>query len=131
MGDDLAHCARERSHPGEVKKTSVKFPHSKLKEGVLTVLQGEGYIDSFTVFDAEPTGKTAKVILKYGPRGEKVVNRIERVSKPGRRVYSGVDGLKPVLQGLGISVVSTPQGVLSDREARAKKVGGEVLCRVW
>ena len=114
-----------------MKKESVICPYSKTKEGVLEVLKREGYITSFTSFEVEPAGKAFKIVLKYGPDGEMVINRLERVSKPGRRVYSGIADLKPVLQGMGISILSTPEGMLSDREARDKNVGGEVLCKVW
>jgi small subunit ribosomal protein S8 len=79
---------------------------------------------------AEPA-QQLRVHLKYGPNGERVIRRIRRVSKPGRRVYSGATQLKPVLGGLGIRIISTSRGVISDREARQRKLGGEVLCEVW
>ena len=75
--------------------------------------------------------KHLRLHLKYGPNGERVIRRIRRVSKPGRRVYSGATELKPVLGGLGISIISTSRGVISDREARQRKLGGEVLCEIW
>jgi small subunit ribosomal protein S8 len=112
-------------------KEAVTCPHSKMKEGVLNVLKTEGYIANFKVMDGPGVGKSIKVYLKYGPNGEKVINRLERISKPGRRMYSSIKDLAPVRQGMGICVLSTPKGVVSDREARAQNVGGEVLCRVW
>ena len=80
---------------------------------------------------ATEPGKQLRVHLKYGPNGERVIRHIKRVSKPGRRVYSGADSLQPVLDGLGISIISTSRGVISDREARQRKLGGEVLCELW
>ena len=93
------------------------------------VLKDEGYISDFKVVDEGPHG-FIRVYLKYGPEGEKVVTEITRVSKPSRRVYRGVEKLPRVRNGLGIAVVSTPKGILSDRECRRERVGGEVLCTV-
>lgn len=114
-----------------VKQKTVQCPYSAIKVGVLEALKREGFLASFTVFDRAPTGKAIKIVLKYGPKGEKVINSIDRVSKPGRRIYRGIADLKPILQGFGISILSTAQGIMSDREARDKKVGGEVLCKVY
>lgn len=114
-----------------VKKESVMSHHSKIKEGLLKVLKEEGYLKAFKILDQDTKIKTIKIYLKYGPRGEKIINRVQRVSKPGRRVYSKIDDLPPVIQGLGINILSTSKGILSDREARKQKVGGEVLCKIW
>ena len=111
-------------------RADVAMPSSKTKLAVAEVLTREGFIRGFEIVP-KPVQNELKVVLKYGPAGEPVIRRIERVSKPGRRVYADVAGLKPVLRGMGISVVSTPKGMLSDREARQAQVGGEVLCRVW
>ena len=103
-----------------------------MKRGVAEVLKREGYIWDWHEEDAD--GKTSKVLcidLKYGPNGERVIRHIKRVSKPGRRVYSRSASLKPILNGLGISIISTSRGVISDREARQKNLGGEVLCELW
>ena len=108
----------------------VDVPASKMKIGVLEVLKREGYVDDFKVTDAGVT-QIIRVYLRYGSRGELVINKLERVSKPGRRVYRGVDELPRVLDGLGIAVVSTPKGMLSDRECRKSNVGGEVICSVF
>ena len=93
-------------------------------------LQREGFVWDSEVLDTEPV-KTLRVSLKYGPNGECVINHIQRVSKPGRRIYSGVADLKPVRHGTGITIVTTPKGVLSNREARSQQVGGEVLAEIW
>lgn len=110
----------------------VDMPSSKVKEGIAAVLKEEGYIEDYRVARAEGAPQaTLRAYLKYGPEGEKVISRIDRVSKPGRRVYCGAGKLPHVLDGLGISIVSTSSGVLSDRRCRQLNVGGEVLCRVY
>ncbi len=96
---------------------------------VAEVLKREGYIWDFEEIDAEPV-KQLRIELKYGPNGERVIQEIQRVSKPGRRVYSKSRDLRPVLNGLGISIISTSQGLVSDREARQQNIGGEVLCEI-
>lgn len=112
-----------------VRRRQVQVPNSKLKAGIARVLRDEGYISGFDVVTDTHQG-VLRVDLKYGRRGEFVIHRMARVSKPGCRVYRGVDELPRVMDGMGIAVVSTPQGVLSDRECRERKVGGEVLCTV-
>jgi small subunit ribosomal protein S8 len=112
------------------RRKAVRIPKSKIKVGIAEVLRKEGYIDGWTLVDEGVQG-AIEIRLKYGPDGEFVINKIERNSKPGRRVYGRIADLKPVLNGLGISVLSTSKGILSDREARRQKVGGEVLCTVW
>ena len=106
------------------------MPASRLKKGVAEALKREGYLWELEEIPGEPRGQL-RLVLKYGPNGERVMRQIRRVSKPGCRVYAGATELKPVLNGLGIYILSTNKGVLSDREARAQKVGGEVLCEIW
>ena len=108
---------------------SVEMPSSKAKIAVVGVLQREGYIEGHQIIE-KPVQNNLRVNLKYGPRGEQVINKIQRVSRPGCRVYSSIKDLKPVLRGLGIYVISTPKGMMSDREARKARVGGEVLAEV-
>ncbi len=108
---------------------TVQMPASNLKENIARVLKDEGFIEDYRVV-GEPPSRALKIWLKYGPLGEKVVRKLERVSKPGRRIYSSVEDLGYVSNGLGIWVVSTNRGVLSDRECRKLRVGGEVLCSV-
>lgn len=111
---------------------TVDMPSSRAKVGIAAVLKEEGYVADFSVAGAEESPqKTLRVYLKYGPENEQVINVIDRVSKPGRRVYSGSADLPHVLDGLGISIVSTSKGILSDRKCRQLNAGGEVLCRVW
>jgi small subunit ribosomal protein S8 len=111
------------------RRRHVMIPSSKMKIGVARVLKEEGYINDFDVIEDKRQGML-RVHLKYGPRGEEVLRVIRRESKPSCRVYRGVDELPKVMDGLGICVVSTPQGVLSDRQCREKKVGGELICTV-
>jgi small subunit ribosomal protein S8 len=108
----------------------VSMPTSKVKAEIARILRDEGYIRDFRVVDRRPQG-VLEIRLKYGPSGERVINGLERVSKPGRRVYRGKTALPRVLGGLGISIVSTSQGILEGRAARQRGVGGEVLCNVW
>ncbi len=113
-----------------VERTVVDVPCNKVKRGVVDVLKREGYIWEWKVVEGKPRDRLV-IDLKYGPNGERLIRRIERSSRPGRRVYSASRDLKPVLGGLGILIVSTSKGVLSDREARRDKVGGEVLGLIW
>jgi len=108
------------------------MPASKMKVGVLEVLKREGFISDFKVVDGKQPGHDIiRVYLKYSRLGESVIKAIRRVSKPGLRVYRGASEIEPVLRGIGIAVVSTPKGILSDRECRKEHVGGEMLCTVW
>lgn len=113
-----------------VERPHVDIPSSLLKRGLADVLKREGYIWDWQEVDAEPV-KQLRLELKYGPNGEHVIQNIRRISKPGRRVYRKARELRPVLGGMGICVISTSGGVISDREARQKNVGGEVLCEVY
>ena len=110
---------------------TVEIPLSKLKVQVAEVLKNEGYINSYEVIGDEVINKKIKISLKYGPRGEKVITGIERVSKPGLRVYTKSKKSRKVLGGLGIYIISTSQGLKSDRQIRKENIGGEVLCKVW
>lgn len=132
MTDPISDMLTRIRNGVSVERPHVEMPLSKVKRGVAEVLKREGYIWDFQEeeIDGQPV-KSLRLDLKYGPNGERVIRKIRRVSKPGRRVYSRASDLAPVLNGLGISVVSTSRGVLSDREARQKNLGGEVLCEIW
>ncbi len=112
----------------------VDMPSSRLKVEIARILESEGYIAGFKVLEPQP-GKSAqaqlRVFLKYGPRGERVITGIQRVSRPGRRVYFGRDDVPEVLAGLGTAILTTSRGVMTGREAVKAGVGGEVLCNVW
>ena len=113
-----------------VERTHVEIPLSKVKRGLADVLKREGFIWDWEEVEGDPAS-SIRVYLKYSPNGEKIIRHLQRVSKPGRRVYRAADKLRPVLNGQGITVVSTSRGVISDREARKQNLGGEVLCEVW
>lgn len=112
----------------------VVVQHSRLKEGICQVLKEEGFILDYKVAEDPRHGakkRTLHIYLKYGPDRERVIRGIERVSKPGRRVFVGVDSIPRTLDGFGITILSTSRGVLSDRRARAMRTGGELICKVW
>ena len=129
MTDPIADMLTRIRNAVRVERPHVDMPLSRLKLGVAEVLKREGYIWDYKEVDAEPV-KHLRIELKYGPNGERVIQQIRRVSKPGRRVFSKSRDLRPVLNGLGISILSTSQGMFSDREARQQNIGGEVLCEV-
>ena len=129
MSDPLGDMLTRIRNGQRAMKSSVVSPASRLRANVLGVLQREGYIRGFSMAEMDPGIRELTIELKYY-EGVPVINEIRRVSKPGCRVYSGIKDLSPVYNGLGISILSTPQGVMSDGEARAANVGGEVLCSV-
>lgn len=132
MTDPIADMLVRIRNAVMIERLSVDVPHSNQKEALAAALQREGFIWDFEVAEnTDSPGKTLKVNLKYGPNGEKVIQKIRRVSKPGLRAYNGVAQIQPVLNGLGVTILTTSKGVLSSREAKAQNVGGEVLCEVW
>ncbi|MBO5436286.1 MAG: 30S ribosomal protein S8 [Thermoguttaceae bacterium] len=130
MTDPIADMLTRIRNSVRVEKQYVDLPFSNLKKNIAEVMKREGYIWDYQIIEAQPVN-VIRIQLKYGPNGERVIRHIKRVSKPGCRVYSSAEDLKPVLNGLGISVVSTSQGLMSDREAKAKKNGGEIICEIW
>ncbi len=130
MTDPIADMLTRIRNAVRVERPYVDVPASKVKRGLAEVLKREGYIWDWQVVEATPASQL-RLELKYGPNGERVIQRIRRVSKPGRRVYSAAKELRPVLNGLGISVISSSRGVISDREARQRNLGGEILCEIW
>lgn len=128
MSDPIADMLTRIRNAQSVDKATVSMPSSKLKVAIAKVLQDEGYIDGFAVND-EAGKATLDVTLKYYA-GRPVIERIERVSRPGLRVYKRRDAIPEVMNGLGVAIVTTPKGVMTDRKARASGVGGEVLCYV-
>ncbi len=127
--DPIADMLTRIRNANRVGRRLVMIPKSKICTGIAHVLKEEGYIEQFDVIDDDKQGQL-RVKLKYTLTGEKVIHTIDRFSKPGCRVYRGVDELPNVLNGMGICVVSTSKGVMSDRRAREQKVGGELLCTV-
>jgi len=146
MTDPIADMLTRIRNANRIERPLVDMPATALKASIAKVLKEEGFILDYnlghevadeaghkTFQEADAKGRHAilRVFLKYGPDGERVIRRIERVSKPGLRVYRRNTQLKPVLDGLGISIISTSRGIKSDRQARTERLGGEVLCNVW
>jgi small subunit ribosomal protein S8 len=128
MSDPIADMLTRIRNAQVVQKTTVLMPSSKVKVAIANVLKDEGYIENFAVTEAD--GKPElKIGLKYYA-GRPVIERLERVSRPGLRIYKGKDDIPNVMNGLGVAIVSTPKGVMTDRKARATGVGGEVICYV-
>lgn len=113
-----------------IKKQTVAVPASKTKNAIAEILFNEGYIEKYEIVD-DGKYKTISINLKYGPNGEKVIQGLKRISKPGLRVYAECNDIPKVLNGLGIAIVSTNKGIMTDKEARRQNVGGEVLAFVW
>ena len=137
MTDPISDMLTRLRNAVTAKHTRVDLPFSRLKAEIARILQDEGYIQGYRIVEepAQKAGRQARqlirVFLKYGPHGEKVITGIERISRPGRRVYFGVDDVPQVLGGLGTSILTTSRGVMTGRAARKAGVGGEVLCNVW
>ncbi len=130
VNDPLSDMIARIKNAATRKRSKVLTPASKLRERVLDVLQNEGYIRGYQLLEMPGEHPQFEIELKYFD-GQPVIAEIARVSKPGRRVYSSIRDLKPIKNGLGISILSTPKGVMSDSAARDANVGGEVLCRVY
>ncbi|MCD8349280.1 MAG: 30S ribosomal protein S8 [Planctomycetaceae bacterium] len=130
MTDPVADMLTRIRNANALMWPEVNMPSTAIKIRIAEVLKREGFIVDFDIID-RPLQNELKIKLKYGPEGEKVIRNITRTSKPGCRVYRGYQDIPVVLSGQGVAVVSTNQGVLSDRECRVKKVGGEVLCTVY
>jgi small subunit ribosomal protein S8 len=147
MTDSIADLLTQIRNANRIERPAVDVPATRMKQRVVQVLKDEGFILDYQVgkigpgeggapvFQPEPnaTGSKAvlRIYLKYGPEGERVIRKMERASRPGRRLYRRYDQLEPVLDGLGIAILSTNKGVMSDRQARAQRLGGELLCTVW
>ena len=147
MTDPIADMLTRIRNANAIERPAVEMPATRVKAGVAQVLKDEGFILDFQVgrYAADDAGHKTfepsddyskpkavlRVYLKYGPEGEKVIRHIRRISKPGLRVYRRADQLKRVLDGLGIAIISTNKGVMSDRRAREQKLGGEVIANVW
>jgi small subunit ribosomal protein S8 len=130
MSDPLADMLTRIRNGVMARFPSVEMPLSKLKVGVAKVLKQEGYISDYQIIGDENQG-VLKIELKYGPKNEKVITGIRRISKPGLRQYKKSDRIPKVMSGLGVAILTTSRGILSDREARSLNIGGELLCEVW
>ncbi len=130
MTDPIADLLTRMRNAFLAKHDRLDIPHSKLKRNLCSLLKAEGFIDDFEVVDSPPQ-HLIRIFLRYSDEGIPAARLLKRVSKPGRRVYCGADEIKPVLNGLGVSIVSTSRGLLTDRQAREQRVGGEILCELW
>jgi len=130
MTDPVADMLTRIRNANAIERAEVSMPASKLRVAIAQVLKDEGFVGEYNVTASKPSS-TLTIRLKYGIEGERVIRKIDRISKPGCRVYARVRDLKPVLSGQGIHVVSTPHGVISDRKARELGVGGELLAKVY
>jgi small subunit ribosomal protein S8 len=132
MTDPIADMLTRIRNGNVAFHDEIRMPASKVKEALAVILQREGYIEGFDVAPAQGRpGDTLTIKMKYSPERARTISGIKRVSKPGLRVYRGADRLPRVLGGLGVAVLSTSQGLMTDREARERHMGGEVLCYVW
>ena len=128
--DPIADLLTRIRNANSAKHETVDIPASNMKKAITKILLDEGYIKGFQVIDDSKQG-IIRVTLKYGENKSKVISGIKRVSRPGLRIYAGVEELPKVLKGLGIAIISTSKGIMTDKQARAEKVGGEVLAFVW
>ena len=128
--DPIADMLTRIRNAGSARHETVDIPNSKMKKAIAEILLEEGYIKSFQLID-DGTQGIIRVTLKYLPGKEKAIQGLRRVSKPGLRVYAGADELPQVLRGLGIAIISTSKGIMTDKKARAQHVGGDVLAFVW
>jgi small subunit ribosomal protein S8 len=128
--DPIADMLTRIRNAMAVRHSKCDVPASKLKADIARILKEEGYIQNFKIAE-EGVRKTIKIYLKYSPANQPVISKMERVSKPGCRVYVGTKDIPKVLGGLGINILTTPQGVMTGRQARHAGIGGEVLCQIW
>ena len=134
MTDPIADMLTRIRNAVTAKQTRVDMPASRIKADIARILQDEGYIQGFKVLDEasnQSASKMLRLFLKYGPHGERLITGVQRISRPGRRVYFGRDDVPEVLAGLGTSILTTSRGVMTGREAAKVGVGGEVLCNIW
>lgn len=130
MTDPIADLLTRMRNAFLAKHDRLDVPHSKLKRNLCSLLKDEGFLEDFEVVESPPQD-LIRIYLRYNSEGIPAARLLKRVSKPGRRVYRGADEIKPVLNGLGVSIVSTSRGLLTDRQAREQRIGGEILCELW
>ena len=130
MSDPIADMLTRIRNVNMIQRKKVQIPFSKIKENIAKILYKEGFISDYEI--VEEGGRSyLECTIKYGEGGEKVIRRIQRVSKPGRRIYMNVNQIRPVLKGTGIGIYSTSKGVLTDKQCREQNVGGEYICNIW
>ena len=131
MTDPVADLLSRIRNAYIAKHDRVDAPASKLKVEICKLLKEQGFIERFQMLEDDPVKRKLRVLLRYTEQGDPVIRRMQRISKPGRRVYRGAEQIRPVLNGLGVGIVSTSQGLLTDAQARERRVGGELLCEIW
>lgn len=131
MSDPLADMLTRIRNAVMVHLPTVDMPYSKMKAEVARILKQEGYVDDYQKIENQSAQDTLRIVLKANNHNDKVISGIKRISKPGRRIYARHDEIPKVLSGLGISILSTSAGIITDHEARSRSVGGEILCQVW
>ena len=130
MTDPIADMLTRIRNANQNRAKTVSMPSSKMKEEIAKILKDEGFVEEFSI-EENDVQNTLTLTLKYGQKKERVITGLKRVSKPGLRVYSKAEDLPKVLNGLGIAIISTPKGIMTDKEARKENVGGEVIAYVW
>lgn len=130
MTDPIADMLTRIRNAGNAKHTSVDIPASNIKKEISEILLNEGYIKNYDVIEDDKQG-VIRIDLKYGPNNERIITGLKRISKPGLRVYVSKNDVPKVLGGLGVAIISTSKGILTDKKAREENVGGEVICYVW
>ncbi len=131
MTDPIADLLTRIRNAQTAKHESVSVPHSKIKLGVVKALYEEGFLGAYKIVEHEGGRKEIEITLRYTSERQPVISEILRSSRPGRRFYLGYHELRPVRNGIGVAILSTPKGILTDRQAREEKIGGEVICRIW
>ncbi len=130
ISDPIADMLTRIRNANQAMNEKVDIPASKMNEDIANILKTEGYIADFKIIDNRKQG-VLRVFMKYGPQQERIIRGLRRVSKPGRRIYRGAREIPRVMGGLGIAMVSTPKGVMTDKQSREANVGGEIICEVW
>lgn len=128
--DPIADMLTRIRNANSARHESVDIPASNVKKAIATILLEEGYIKDYQVFEDGKQG-IIKVTLKYGPKKQKILSELKRISKPGLRIYAGAEELPRVLRGIGIAIISTSKGIMTDKKARSEKIGGEILAFIW
>lgn len=128
--DPIADMLTRIRNAQAAKHQKVDVPLSKLKVEIVRLLRSEGFVNNYKVM-GEGARRTIRIYLRYGPKGENIISKLERVSKPGCRVYVGSGTIPKVLGGLGVNILSTPRGLMTDKQARRDRIGGEIICRVY
>ena len=131
MTDPVADLLSRIRNAYIAKHDRVDSPASKLKVEICKLFKEQGFIERFQMLEDDPVKRKLRIFLRYTAQGDPVIRRMQRISKPGRRVYRQAEQIRPVLNGLGVGIVSTSQGLLTDAQARERRIGGEILCEIW